>query len=124
MASRSVILAALVGAVQATSDVPTVAFPLLLRYAQSSRVATKAVLPYASIEVVYDLGSPNFFMFQNDSTMNWGCAYLDCQGQCNVTVPSNISYNPNLSTTKSDEIPNDNVYGYGGGLAKKYISDL
>jgi len=124
MSTRS--LLALLGAsvaVKATSDVPTVAFPLLMRHEKSSRVTTDVVLPYASIPVVYDLGSPDFIMFEDNATMNWGCRYLGCQGQCNVTVASDVSYNPELSTTKSDEIPNNGIYGYGGGLAKMYTSD-
>lgn len=124
MATRS--LLALLGAsaaAQASSDVPTVAFPLVMRYTQAARVATDVVLPYATIPVNYDLGSPDFIMFQSNSTMNWGCRYLGCQGQCNVTVDNNVSYNPDLSTTKVDEVPNDGVYGYGGGLSKMYTSN-
>ncbi|KAH7031503.1 aspartic peptidase domain-containing protein [Microdochium trichocladiopsis] len=124
MATRSIFaLAAAVAAVQAASDVPTVAIPLVLRYAQGKRVATDIVLPYATIEAVYDLGSPDFIMFEDNSTMNWGCQYLGCQGKCNASVPDTISYNPDLSTTKTDEAPWNGVYGYGGGLTKMYTSD-
>ncbi|KAF2730616.1 acid protease [Polyplosphaeria fusca] len=122
---RSVVLlmAGAVAAQQAT--VPTVHMPLHLRYGTNHKVATDLFLPYQnqSIEVCYDLGSPDFWLFESGSTMNWGCRYLDCQGPCNVSVPNDWSYDPSLSTTATPKESWKAAYGYGGGLAKKYTSD-
>ncbi|KXJ88158.1 aspartic peptidase domain-containing protein [Microdochium bolleyi] len=125
--SSSKILAlagALAGAAQmAEAGVPTVAMPVFMGYGYERRVATNIVLPYATIEATYDSGSSDFFLFENNSTMNWGCPYLSCQGQCNATVPADISYNPALSLTKTNVTAVDTIYGYGGGLSKMYLSD-
>ncbi|KAJ1323139.1 pepsin-like aspartyl protease [Microdochium nivale] len=124
MASRSILaLAGAIVAVQAASDLPTVAIPLMLRDGQSRRVATSVVLPNTVIEIVYDQGSSDFFMFETGSTMNWGCRRLLCQGACNVTVSDVFSYNPALSDTKSGEQPWDGMYNYGGGLFKSFRSN-
>ncbi|KAI8631765.1 aspartic peptidase domain-containing protein [Xylariaceae sp. FL1651] len=105
--------------------VPTVQMPLYAKYGSEHRVATDIVIPYnnQTIEVNYDLGSSDFWLFESDSTMNWGCLYLDCQGPCNVSVPEAYSYNPSKSATSTPVGPWHAQYGYGGGLGKLYLSD-
>ena len=114
-----------VSAVLAADAVPTVHMPLHMRYGDNNKVSTELVLPYnnKSIEVCYDLGSPDFWVFAPNSIQNWGCPYLDCQGKCNLTVPDSGTYDASLSSTASKVEPWDHIYGYGGGLAKKYVTD-
>ncbi|KAL8420655.1 hypothetical protein RB594_003443 [Gaeumannomyces avenae] len=114
--------AAAPAAVEAGAVVPTVHMPVHMRYGQNNKFATSLVLPYSdqSIEVCYDLGSPDFFLFSPNATQNWGCRYLACQGPCNATVPEEGTYDPSLSKTATAPRPWAHDYGYGGGLNKWY----
>lgn len=111
-----------VSAALAADAVPTVHMPLHMRYGYNNKVSTELVLPYGNqtIEVCYDLGSPDFWVFAPDSIQNWGCHYLACQGHCNRTVPDSGTYDASLSPTASEVEPWTAMYGYGGGLAKMY----
>ncbi|KAH8589397.1 aspartic peptidase domain-containing protein [Bisporella sp. PMI_857] len=87
-------------------------FPLNYRYGGGSKVSTDIVLPWSNstIEVVFDQGSENFWVFGPDAVMNWGKTCLFCQGQCNTTVTP--YYDPSLSATASTE-PFSFFNGYG-----------
>lgn len=104
---------------------PTVHMPLHMHYGYNNKVSTEIVLPYGNktIEVCYDLGSPDFWLFAPGSIQNWGCRYLSCQGHCNRTVPDAGTYDASLSPTASKVEPWDTYYGYGGGLAKMFQTD-
>ncbi|KAL5869573.1 hypothetical protein ACKVWC_010320 [Pyricularia oryzae] len=114
--------AAAVGA--ASSAPPTVVMPLHLTYGNNHKMATSLSVPYSdhnqTIDAVYDLGSPDFFVFGPDSTMNWGCRFLACQGPCNASVPEDGTYDPSRSKTASALYPFTAEYAYGGSLNKWY----
>jgi hypothetical protein len=118
------LLAAASAAVAARAAVPTVHMPLNIRYGENNKVSTTLLLPYSNtpIDVCYDLGSSDFFLFGPNSTMNWGRDCLSCQGACNMSVPMADTYDPALSTTASTVEPWNAFYAYGGGLSKGYVS--
>ncbi|KAI6355016.1 hypothetical protein MCOR25_008377 [Pyricularia grisea] len=103
---------------------PTVVMPLHINYGSNNKIATSLLVPYRdtnkTIEVCYDLGSPDFFVFGPDSIMNWGCSGLACQGPCNASVPEAGTYDPSRSETASDTYPYKAEYAYGGNLSKWY----
>ncbi|TLD15254.1 hypothetical protein PspLS_10769 [Pyricularia sp. CBS 133598] len=119
--------AAAIGAASSSAP-PTVVMPLHLTYGDNHKMATSLSVPYSdnnrTIEVVYDLGSPDFFVFGPDSIMNWGCSSLACQGPCNVSVPDDGTYDPSRSKTASALYPFTGSYAYGGGLNKWYRSSF
>ncbi|TLS27273.1 hypothetical protein PpBr36_04002 [Pyricularia pennisetigena] len=119
--------AAAVGAASSSSAPPTVVMPLHLTYGGNNKIATSLSVPYSdsnqTIEVIYDLGSPDFFVFGPDSIMNWGCRFLACQGPCNASVPEEATYDPSRSKTASALYPFTAQYGFGGGLSKLYTTD-
>ncbi|KAK8071263.1 hypothetical protein PG997_011466 [Apiospora hydei] len=112
----------LVSAGVASAAIPTVHMPLNLKYGAGKKVSTELKLPYSdgTIEVCYDLGSSDFWMFRPNAIQNWGKNCLLCQGLCNVTVPDAGIYDPSKSTSASEVAPWDAMYGYGGGVAKAY----
>ncbi|KAK8024424.1 acid protease [Apiospora rasikravindrae] len=112
----------LVSAGVASAAIPTVHMPLNLRYGANKKVSTELKLPYSdgTVEVCYDLGSSDFWMFRPKAIQNWGKNCLLCQGMCNVTVPDAGIYDPSQSTSASEIAPWDAMYGYGGGAAKAY----
>lgn len=113
----------LLSAVAAGTAVSTVQMPLNYHFNTISKISTNVVVPGTqnrTILVEYDLGSTVFFLFGPNSTMNWGGRYLGQQGQCNVSVPEEDTYDPSKSPTATPEIPFRSNYGYGGGLNKLY----
>ncbi|KAK7947008.1 uncharacterized protein PG986_011329 [Apiospora aurea] len=112
----------LVSAGVASAAIPTVHMPLNLKYGADKKVSTELKLPYSddAIEVCYDLGSSDFWMFRPNAIQNWGRNCLLCQGLCNVTVPDAGIYDPSKSTSASEIAPWDALYAYGGGVSKAY----
>ncbi|KAK6857215.1 hypothetical protein PG995_007402 [Apiospora arundinis] len=112
----------LVSAGVASAAIPTVHMPINLRYGADKKVSTDLKVSYSEtpIEVCYDLGSSDFWLFRPDAIQNWGANCLSCQGQCNRTVPEAGVYDPSKSTSATKVGPWDALYGYGGGLAKGY----
>lgn len=131
--TRSSVGAAVVAAAQlasaapaaAAAVVPTVHMPVHMKYGDNNKFATSLVLPYSgeTVEVCYDLGSPDFWIFAPNATQNWGCRYLDCQGPCNASVSEAGSYDPSRSAAATPVEPWRANYAYGGGLSKQYKSD-
>ncbi|KAK8099561.1 Eukaryotic aspartyl protease [Apiospora kogelbergensis] len=115
----------LVSAGAASAAIPTVHMPINFKYGADSKISTDLKLPYSdtTIEVCYDLGSSDFWMFHPNAIQNWGANCLSCQGQCNRTVPDSGVYDPSKSSSASEVGPWDALYGYGGGLAKGYRTD-
>ncbi|KAK8102482.1 aspartic peptidase domain-containing protein [Apiospora sp. TS-2023a] len=112
----------LLSAGAASAAIPTVHMPLNLKYGADKKVSTQLKLPYSdnTIDVCYDLGSSDFWMFRPNAIQNWGKNCLACQGLCNVTVPDAGVYDPSKSTSATEVGPWDAMYGYGGGLSKGY----
>jgi hypothetical protein len=109
---------AAVTALQSTQSknvsVPTVFLPLNFYFGPNHKISTDIVLPWnnVSIEVVYDQGSENFFVFGPNAVDNWGCTGLFCQGQCNASVTT--FYDNEDSPSASEPAPFSFQYIYGG----------
>lgn len=105
--------------------VPTVHIPLNLRFGLNHKTSTDVFIPSlnTTLEVVYDQGSENFFVFGPDSIANWGLTCLGCQGQCNATVPAGDYFNYPSSSTASEPVPFSAFYAYGG-LDKIYTGQV
>ncbi|KAK8073468.1 acid protease [Apiospora phragmitis] len=115
----------LVSAGAASAAIPTVHMPLNLKYGADKKVSTELKLPYSdtTIEVCYDLGSSDFWMFRPNAIQNWGKNCLLCQGMCNVTVPDAGTYDPSKSASASEVGPWDGFYAYGAGVSKAYSTN-
>ncbi|KAK7723930.1 hypothetical protein SLS64_000261 [Diaporthe eres] len=105
--------------------VPTVHIPLNLRYGANHKTSTDVFIPSlnTTLEVVYDQGSENFFVFGPDSIANWGLTCLGCQGPCNASVPAGDYLDYAHSTTASEPVPFSSFYAYGG-LDKIYVGNV
>jgi hypothetical protein len=112
MLNQALTVTALAASVHAA--VPYASLPLHLYHGPGHKIATDLVDPHSnrSVEVVVDQGSENFWVFGPDSTNNWGCTALMCQGPCNVTVQPFYDY-PNSPTASKPE-PFQSFYSYGG----------
>lgn len=90
----------------------TVHFPLNYKYGGDNKIATAVSVPWSNttIDVVYDQGSENFWLMAPNSTVNWGCQGLGCQGQCNITETAVYDYTKSSSATTS---PFEGLYMYG-----------
>ncbi|KAL8389063.1 hypothetical protein RB595_008816 [Gaeumannomyces hyphopodioides] len=112
---------AAVQAVSARQDtgtsIPTVHIPLGFNY----KVTTTLSLPWdnRSIELVFDTGSENFWVFGPDSTSNWGCTSLLCPGRCNASVPNFYDW-PKSPTASKPPQPFKSFYAYGAYT--KYVT--
>lgn len=104
------------GSLVAAQTVPTVYIPLNLYFGGNHKVSTNIYNPStnATIEVVYDQGSENFFLFGPGATDNWGSSGLGVKGPCNSSVPvgSYLDY-PN-SATASAPVNHSVTLVYGG----------
>ncbi|KKY29573.1 putative secretory aspartyl proteinase sap2p [Diaporthe ampelina] len=96
--------------------VPTVHIPLNLRFGDNHKTSTDVFIPSlnTTLEVVYDQGSENFFVFGPNSIANWGLNCLGCQGPCNASVPAGDYLDYTHSSTASDTVPFGSFYAYGG----------
>ncbi|POS71477.1 hypothetical protein DHEL01_v210129 [Diaporthe helianthi] len=105
--------------------VPTVHVPLNLRFGPNHKTSTDVFVPSlnTTLEVVYDQGSENFFVFGPDSIANWGRTCLSCQGPCNASVPAGDYLDYQHSSTASEPVPFSSFYAYGG-LDKIYTGKL
>jgi hypothetical protein len=105
--------------------VPTVHIPLNIYFGANHKVSTNLYIPSANqtIEVVYDQGSENFFLFGPGSIDNWGSSGLGGQGPCNASVPLNSSYDYTHSPTSAGLVNHSATYIYGG-LDKIYTGDV
>ncbi|CAN8099943.1 unnamed protein product [Discula destructiva] len=92
--------------------VPTVHFPLNYMYGGQYKIATAVYVPWSNttIDVVYDQGSENFWLMAPNSTLNWGCNSLACQGKCNAT--ETLVYDYTESSTATTQ-PFGSQYMYG-----------
>ncbi|KAL8362874.1 hypothetical protein RB601_008903 [Gaeumannomyces tritici] len=100
-----------VSARQATgASIPTVHIPLGFNF----KVTTTLSLPWdnRSIELVFDTGSENFWVFGPNSTTNWGCTGLLCPGPCNASVTNFYDW-PNSPTAAKPPQPFNSFYAYG-----------
>ncbi|TDZ30485.1 Pepsin B [Colletotrichum spinosum] len=111
MRTQSMVMAAFANA--ALAAIPSVNVPLHYYYGGGHKIATNLVNPTTnvSVEVVFDQGSENFWVFGPNSVNNWGCTGLFCPGQCNVTVDPFYDY-PNSPTASKPE-PFVSQYAYG-----------
>ncbi|KAF4845812.1 Candidapepsin-2 [Colletotrichum siamense] len=112
MRTQSLAMAALANT--ALAAIPTVNIPLHYYYGGGHKIATNLVNPNSnkSVEVVFDQGSENFWVFGPDAINNWGCTAFFCQGKCNVTVDPFYDY-PNSPTAQKPE-PFPSQFAYGG----------
>ncbi|KAH8895491.1 hypothetical protein GQ53DRAFT_744099 [Thozetella sp. PMI_491] len=112
---RSSSIFALAGATAAQA-VPTVHIPLNLKFGGNHKVSTNLYIPFANetIEVVYDQGSENFFLFGPGAIDNWGSSALGSQGPCNASVPAGSYYNYTDSPTATSPVSHSATYVYGG----------
>ncbi|KAF9880404.1 eukaryotic aspartyl protease [Colletotrichum karsti] len=97
----------------ALAAIPTVNIPLHYYYGGGHKIATNLVNPNSnkSVEVVFDQGSENFWVFGPNAINNWGCTGFFCQGQCNATAEPFYDY-PNSPTAKKPEsFPSQFAYG-------------
>lgn len=94
------------------TTVPTVHFPLNYKYGGNNKLATAVYVPWSNttIDVVYDQGSENFWMMAPNSTVNWGCQSLACQGKCNITETEVYDYTKS-STAVLEPFGNQYMYG-------------
>ncbi|OHE99728.1 hypothetical protein CORC01_05086 [Colletotrichum orchidophilum] len=111
MLAQSLFITAL--ADSALAAIPAVSIPLHYYYGGGYKIATNLINSAAntSVEVVFDQGSENFWVFGPDAIDNWGCTSLFCQGQCNATVEPFYDY-PDSPTAKKPE-PFVTQYAYG-----------
>ncbi|KAH8200043.1 hypothetical protein TruAng_005765 [Truncatella angustata] len=102
--------------VAAAQTVPTVHIPLNLQFGGNHKVSTNVFIPSANqtIEVVYDQGSENFFLFGPDSIDNWGNSGLGARGPCNASVPAGSYFNYPGSQTATAPVNHSVSYVYGG----------
>ncbi|GKT50032.1 pepsin B [Colletotrichum spaethianum] len=112
MRTQSFVMTALANGTLAA--IPTVSVPLHYYYGGGYKIATSLVNPASniSVEVVFDQGSENYWVFGPNAINNWGCTSLFCQGQCNVTVEPFYDYPHSPSATKPELFPA--LYAYGG----------
>ncbi|KAL0933765.1 uncharacterized protein CTRU02_210564 [Colletotrichum truncatum] len=111
MRSQSLVMAALANG--AVAAIPTVSIPLHYYYGGGHKIATNLVNPNSnkSVEVVFDQGSENFWVFGPNAINNWGCTGFFCPGQCNATAEPFYDY-PNSPTAKKPE-PFLSQFAYG-----------
>ncbi|KAH8682690.1 aspartic peptidase domain-containing protein [Xylariales sp. PMI_506] len=97
----------------AASNVSTVYFPLNLYYGGNHKVSTGMFMPYSNttVEVVFDQGSDSFWVFGPNSTMNWGCTSLFCEGPCNASVTSYYDYPDSGNATSPEPFIFEDAYG-------------
>lgn len=100
----------------AAQTVPTVHIPLNFYSGPNHKVSTNIRTPgsNSTIEVVFDTGSENFFMFGPDSVDNWGSSFIGSRGPCNVSVPAGSYYDYPASATASAPVDHPATYVYGG----------
>ncbi|KXH38558.1 hypothetical protein CSIM01_05683 [Colletotrichum simmondsii] len=112
MLAQSLVMTALANG--ALAAIPTVSVPLHYYYGGGHKIATNLVNSAAntSVEVVFDQGSENFWVFGPDAINNWGCTGFFCQGQCNATAEPFYDY-PHSATAKKPETF-VTQYAYGG----------
>ncbi|WYZ35976.1 hypothetical protein EsH8_X_000623 [Colletotrichum jinshuiense] len=112
MRTQSLMMTALANG--ALAVIPTVNVPLHYYYGGGHKIATNLVNQYSntSVEVVFDQGSENFWVFGPDAINNWGCTGFFCQGQCNATAEPFYDYVHSATATKPEPFPAQ--YAYGG----------
>jgi hypothetical protein len=97
----------------AAAAIPTVFFPLNYYYGPNHKISTDLVTPFdnTTIEVVFDTGSENFWVFGPNATNNWGKTCLGCQGQCNATVSPFYNWPDSPTAAAPDQF--STFYAYG-----------
>ncbi|CAJ2499824.1 Uu.00g026770.m01.CDS01 [Anthostomella pinea] len=105
------------------TNVPIVYIPLNYRYGENHKISTDLVEPWSNmtIEVQFDQGSENFWIFGPNATMNWGCNGLFCSGPCNTTVTPFYDYPNSPSTTDTAKFE---FFGGYGGYTKRVYGDI
>jgi hypothetical protein len=82
------------------NDAPYVYIPIEFLYGADSRVTTNITFGNSNpITVVMDTGSASAWIWQYGALVHWGSPYLFDPGPCNLTVPSDLTYNPLSSLT-------------------------
>ncbi|GKT65483.1 eukaryotic aspartyl protease [Colletotrichum tofieldiae] len=111
MRTQSLVMAAIASG--ALAAIPIVNIPLHYYYGGGHKIATNLVNSASniSVEVVFDQGSENFWVFGPNAINNWGCTGLLCQGQCNVTAEPFYDYPHSSSATKPESFPAQYAYG-------------
>ena len=92
------------------SGIPVVSLPLGFH----DKITTNLSLPWSdtTIELVFDQGSENFWVFGPNSTANWGCTGLLCPGPCNASVETFYDW-PRSPTAAKPPQPFKSFYAYG-----------
>lgn len=95
---------------------PAVHMPLHLNFGVNEKISTSLYIASAnkSIEVVYDSGSENFFLFGPGAIDNWGTSAIGSEGPCNASVPRGSLYDYRNSPTASSPVKHVVTYVYGG----------
>lgn len=123
---RKSVLAAAAGhsAAALAQTVPTVHIPLNLYFGGNHKVSTDLYIASTNttIEVVFDQGSENFFLFGPGAVDNWGSSGLGGQGPCNQSVPAGSYFDYPASPTATGPANHSATYVYGG--ADKIYSGL
>lgn len=116
MKSDNIIAATTAAGLAAAQSVPTVHLPLNLYFGDNHKVSTNITVPSSNktIEVVYDSGSENFFLFGPGAVDHWGSSGLGVQGPCNASVPAGSYFNYIDSPTATSPVNHSALYVYGG----------
>ncbi|KLU82804.1 hypothetical protein MAPG_01872 [Magnaporthiopsis poae ATCC 64411] len=103
---------------ETSASIPTVHIPLGFKL----KITTTLSLPWddnRSIELVFDSGSENFWVFGPNSTTNWGCTSLLCPGPCNASVTSFYDWPKSPSASRPPQ-KFSSFYAYGAYT--KYVT--
>ncbi|KAK6211461.1 eukaryotic aspartyl protease [Colletotrichum tabaci] len=97
----------------ALAAIPTVSIPLHYYYGGGHKIATNLINPGSNtpVEVVFDQGSENFWVFGPGAVNNWGCTGFFCPGQCNATAEPFYDFPNSPSASKPEPFPS--MYAYG-----------
>ncbi|KAI0471712.1 aspartic peptidase domain-containing protein [Xylariaceae sp. FL0804] len=95
------------------AGVPVVYFPLDYVYGGNHKISTNVQIPGSNetLEVVFDQGSDNFWMFGPNATMNWGCTAIACMGPCNESVSPSYDWPASGAHTEPVGLPFYAAYG-------------
>jgi hypothetical protein len=112
---KSPLLIAAASAV-AAQTVPTVHIPLNAKFGYNEKTSTNLYNPSTNttIEVVFDTGSENFFLFGPGAIANWGSSSLGTEGPCNASVPAGSYFDYPQSSTATAPVNHSALYVYGG----------
>lgn len=97
-----------------SKDIPYKVIPIYYPYGDSQKTMASLIFGTSNetaIPVVMDLGSTDFWVWEHNSTVNYGSKYAG-EGLCNIT--SHYYYDPFYSRTATPVQNFSAVYAYGG----------